>query len=278
VDAPQPRAETWDERRAREEKECRLQAGWVIRLGDGKEYVVDYVNASRAYCIPLGKRDVEVPTEEVDEETGEVKTKKFSARERGINIAPTAMVEILRKEEPMAKRLCTVCGKGLHSDNKGDTHRACRKQADPMAPTAAEVDATSGPVISNETANETTTETQAGETAATAEAEAPQQKEQNVAKKQAKAAPKAKAAKASGAAGRTVNSYTLAAKQPKEGEFRDGSQIALVYEAVSSIGTATAAEVVTRVSKKAQSKGDLKANVAFYLSKLKGAGFIKIAR
>jgi hypothetical protein len=270
--------ETWDERRERERKESLLQAGWVIELGDGKQYRVDYVNESRAYCIPLGSREVEVATDEVDEETGEPVKKKFNARERGINIAPTASVKILRKEEPMAKRLCTVCGKGLHSDNKGDTHRACRKQADPMAPTAAEVDATSGPVVSNETAIEETTETQAGETAATAEAEAPQQKEQNVAKKSAKAAPKAKATKASGSAGRQVNSYTTAAKTPKEGEFREGSQIALVYEAVSSIGTATAAEVVSRVSKKAQSKGDLKANVAFYLSKLKGAGYIKIAR
>jgi hypothetical protein len=266
--------ERWEERVARERRENMLQAGWVVEI-DGKEYVVDYVNESRAYCLPLAKREVEIETDEVDDETGEKKKRKFGARERGVNIAPCAMVKILRKEEPMAKRLCVICGKGLHSDNKGDTHRACRKQANPVAEAienAQEVEtsaSTEAPADVEPAAapGEATTDT--NNVSAAAE---PQKKEKPVAKKATK-----KAAEPKGE-GRAVNSYTTAAKQPKEGEFREGSQIALVYEAVSSIGTATAAEVTARVAKKAQSKGDLKANVAFYLSKLKGAGFIKIAR
>jgi hypothetical protein len=267
--------ETWDERKRREERESRLQPGWIVELG-GKEYVVDYVNESRAYCLPVGRREVEVPTEEVDEETGETVKRKFSARERGVNIAPNAMVKILRKEEPMAKRVCVICGKALHHDNKGDAHRACRK----TNPAEVAVEREERQILADAAAETTKEVGDTGTTAATAatstaaaEAEPQQQKEKPVAKKSAKTKKAAKPAE-----GRKVNSYELAAKTPKEGEFREGSQIAAVYKAVGDIGVATAAEVVKRIQGKVQTKGDLGANVAFYLSKLKGAGFIKVSR
>ena len=226
-----------------------LQAGWIVEL-DGRPYRVEYVNFSRAYCLPLGKDD--------GDEGG-------SKNERGRNISPTAMVKILSKEVDMAKRVCEICKdekNPLHSDNKGTTHRACRKlkTAAPAAePHADVVEAPEATVVFEET---TITEP-----VPTTE---PITKEKKVAKKQAK--------KSEPGEGRKVQSYQAAAKAPKDDQFREGSQIALVYQAVEKIGTATAAEVTAFVAKKAQTKGNLAANVAFYLSKLKGAGFIKVAR
>lgn len=243
-----------------------LEAGMIVEY-DGAEWLVEYVNASRSYLTPVGRREVEI--DDTDPETGEPVKRKFAARARGINLAPNADVKILRRVD-MAKRKCFVCGKDLHRDNKGDAHRACRK------------DMPVGEVTRNEEGEATfiredapVTDTTAPEPINESPAVEPA-KEQNVATKKAKKAKKV-AAKPSGE-GRQVNSYQLAAKTPKEGAFREGSQKALVYEAVSSIGTATAAEVVARVAKKAESKGNLAANVAFYLSKLKNEGYIKVAR
>jgi hypothetical protein len=236
-----------------------LQAGWIVEL-DGRPYRVEYVNFSRAYCLPLGKDDGEE-----------------SKNERGKNISPTAMVKILSKEVDMAKRVCEICKdekNPLHSDNKGTTHRACRKlkTAAPAAePHADDID--SGAVESSDVVEAPEATVVLVETTITEPVPATEpitKEEKKVAKKQAK--------KSEPGEGRKVQSYQTAAKAPKDDQFREGSQIALVYQAVEKIGTATAAEVTAFVAKKAQTKGNLAANVAFYLSKLKGAGFVKVAR
>lgn len=65
-----------------------LEAGKIIRTGN-KLYRVEYVNASRAYCIPLSQAKELDAEEALDpEESGPVKQ-----RAKGINIAPTSLVE-----------------------------------------------------------------------------------------------------------------------------------------------------------------------------------------
>ena len=62
-----------------------LRAGMVVRSG-GEEYRVDYVNACRAFLIPMKKQHVVLPD-----------GRTFEAERPGISVSPRAGVEIVRE-------------------------------------------------------------------------------------------------------------------------------------------------------------------------------------
>ncbi len=72
----------------------RLRVGMIVML-QGCEHRVEMVNGSRARCVPLSKKKVEIKTR--FGEDGEAIT--FEKNRPGMDISPNSEIEIIRQEK-----------------------------------------------------------------------------------------------------------------------------------------------------------------------------------